>query len=306
MNIEKIEVKIWKYIRRKKFFVFSDAMLVTGATIEYLLNVLAQYESKGFIRLDNNPKTITNRMYSVLKRLDLNIGNITKTSKSGSKSLTPFLKVFSLLDISQEEVSYTFLFSKSKLLGSTFKQAIKKLEKIELLIKKEKEGYVPRNYKGSFEINKNIYIQIKNLIAKKEYQQINSLIEKGVVLKVIKPKKEEFENDKYKRASKKFEYTLKNKGETEKSKLEDTYKKSSDYKNKMSVIKETDKNLGRAELVKLVNVSKATISLIIREKYPNPKKMIDNIYRKINSTKIIGVEAKTTNLKELAKEIEEL
>ena len=63
-----------------------------------------------------------------------------------------------------------------------------------------------------------------------------------------------------------------------------------------------EKSIGKVAIE--LGLSKATISLVARKKYPNPQK----IYSKIKEhykQEIIGVESSTTDLIQLLKEIEE-
>ena len=71
----------------------------------------------------------------------------------------------------------------------------------------------------------------------------------------------------------------------------------------LEILKEQIKNKSIGKVARELGVSKATISLVARKKYPNPQKM----YAKIKETykqEIIGVQSTTTDLIELLKEIE--
>ena len=71
----------------------------------------------------------------------------------------------------------------------------------------------------------------------------------------------------------------------------------------LEILKEQIKNKSIGKVAREVGVSKPTISLVSRKKYPNPQK----IYAKIKETykqEIIGVQSTTTDLVELLEEIE--
>ncbi|WP_419782368.1 helix-turn-helix domain-containing protein [Malaciobacter marinus] len=75
-----------------------------------------------------------------------------------------------------------------------------------------------------------------------------------------------------------------------------------------TAIKQIKKELkikSQGELAKELEISKATLNLLIKNKYPNPSKVLAKIKTKLKP-QIIGVETKTTSLDELIKEIEEL
>lgn len=70
------------------------------------------------------------------------------------------------------------------------------------------------------------------------------------------------------------------------------------------ILKEEISKKSIGKVARELNLSKATVSLVARKKYPNPQK----IYSKIKEhykQEIIGVESSTTDLIQLLKEIEE-
>ncbi|MDN5054406.1 hypothetical protein ACN2C0_10775 [Aliarcobacter butzleri] len=64
-----------------------------------------------------------------------------------------------------------------------------------------------------------------------------------------------------------------------------------------------DKSIGKVALE--LGLSKATVSLVARRKYPNPQKIYKKIKEKYCVTEIIGVQTTTNDLIKLLKEIEE-
>ena len=71
-----IDEKVWRCIRRYKRFRFSEVLLITGTTQEYLSDLIQGYEAEGIIKLKDETKAISEREYTVLKKLDLNVGVI--------------------------------------------------------------------------------------------------------------------------------------------------------------------------------------------------------------------------------------
>jgi len=157
-----IEDKVWRYIRREKRFIFSDVMIVTGITQEYLLDLLKGYESKEIIKLSNKKVNITNRQYIVLQKLDIKEG-VVKHSKKDSK-----------------------------------------------------------NYGRRVEVHK-----IEHFISVKDY------------------------------------------------------KKSTEYRQRIRVIKLLDKKIDRSKLVTLSKVSAVSVKKIVNENYPNPQKMLNRIVQNL-------------------------
>ncbi len=64
-----------------------------------------------------------------------------------------------------------------------------------------------------------------------------------------------------------------------------------------------DKSIGKVALE--LGLSKATVSLVARRKYPKPQKINKKIKEKYCVTEIIGVQTTTNDLIKLLKEIEE-
>jgi len=62
--------------------MFSEVALITGATQEYLSDLIEGYEAEGIIKLKDESKTISEREYTVLKKLDLNVGVIKHSKKN--------------------------------------------------------------------------------------------------------------------------------------------------------------------------------------------------------------------------------
>ena len=63
------------------------------------------------------------------------------------------------------------------------------------------------------------------------------------------------------------------------------------------------KSIGK--VARELGVSKTTVSLIARKKYPNPQNIYQKIKEKYCATQIIGIQRTTDDLVQLMKEIEE-
>lgn len=74
----------------------------------------------------------------------------------------------------------------------------------------------------------------------------------------------------------------------------------------LKILKEECKKKSIGKVAKELGISKATISLVTRNKYPNPYKIYEKIkeFYKPDEDEIIGVEVSTSSLKELLEEIE--
>lgn len=74
----------------------------------------------------------------------------------------------------------------------------------------------------------------------------------------------------------------------------------------LEIVKKQIKEKSIGKVAKELGLSKTTISLIARKKYPNPQKIYSKIkeHYKQNNQEIIGVQSTTTDLMQLLKEIE--
>lgn len=72
--------------------------------------------------------------------------------------------------------------------------------------------------------------------------------------------------------------------------------------NALELLRKEVKETSMGKVAKRLKISKATVSLLYRNKYPNTYKMYSKIKQEYKQ-EIIGVEATTNNLQELIKEI---
>ena len=71
------------------------------------------------------------------------------------------------------------------------------------------------------------------------------------------------------------------------------------------LLKQEIKNKSIGKVALELKLSKATVSLVARKKYPNPQKIYQKIKEKYSVVEIIGVQSTTDDLIQLLKEIEE-
>ena len=167
-----IEEKIARYIKMKKFFSFSDAMIVTGATKDILLDVLLKYEDQGMIRLDKESKTITNRFYIVLNLEVKKVENQpTVLSQAIFRPLDKVAKKLSMMKV--ETITYIELFYYSKLSRGIFKKVVGYLTDLEILKSLSDANTQNMNY----EID---YVKVQVLLTffkQKKYEEIRQILD---------------------------------------------------------------------------------------------------------------------------------
>ena len=66
MKNSNLEDKVKRYIKMKKFFMFSDALMITGLTKDILLKILESFEKEGLIIKDKDEKSLMKSSYVVI------------------------------------------------------------------------------------------------------------------------------------------------------------------------------------------------------------------------------------------------
>lgn len=167
-----IEEKIARYIKMKKIFSFSDAMIVTGATKDILLDVLLKHEEQGLIRLDKHENTITQRFYIVLnkplKKEELKVNTL---SEPIFRPLDKVTKKLALMKV--KTITYIELFYFSKLSRGIFKKVVSHLVDLEILKNQSEASSQNINY----EID---YSKVEVLLAffkQKKYEDIRQILD---------------------------------------------------------------------------------------------------------------------------------
>lgn len=135
-----IEQKVWNYLRRNKKFLFSNVLLVTGITAPKLTTLLESYEKKGFIKRNDNSKSLMNSYYIVIQKLE----SEPRVSKDEIKQASLVLRPLNTLqrklkDVNQTDFSY--LFKSLSLSRGVLKQSLIHLQNLGV-ISVEDEGRV--------------------------------------------------------------------------------------------------------------------------------------------------------------------
>ena len=67
MKNSNLEDKVKRYIKMKKFFMFSDALMITGLTKDILLKILESFEKEGLIIKDKELMEKYPDLYEIAK-----------------------------------------------------------------------------------------------------------------------------------------------------------------------------------------------------------------------------------------------
>ncbi|WP_419768555.1 hypothetical protein [Arcobacter sp.] len=167
-----IEEKIARYIKMKKIFSFSEAMIVTGATKDILLDALLKYEEQGLIRLDKHENTITQRFYIVLnKPLKKEEVKVNTLSEAIFRPLDKVNKRLALMKV--ETITYIELFYFSKLSRGIFKKVVGHLVDLEIL----KNLSEPNSQNMNYEIDYSKVEVLLTFFKQKKYEDIRQILD---------------------------------------------------------------------------------------------------------------------------------
>lgn len=164
-----ISQRVWNYIRQKNMFVFSDVILVTEVTAKYLMKLLEKYIKNGIIELRNNVSSITNRQYTILKKLDIKEGVISHSTKNakgyGRRVETHIIEHFISVKDYRKSKEYRQRIRVLKLLQNEIgMEKLKELSKVSITSVRQvvKESY-PNPQKMMNTIIKNLNFDIEKL-----------------------------------------------------------------------------------------------------------------------------------------------
>lgn len=184
-NKDILEQKVRKYIKMKKFFIFSDALMVTSSSKDSLLRILEQLEKEGLIKLDKNEKSIMNRSYTVLSRREKKILSLTNKVKPFDRELIKSInKLCNVLDIESSEAHYIEVLNESKLSKGVFANTMKCLVSINILQEKEQDELVSKHNKV-YKINKNLFESLLTFLKQKKYQELQLILDGKKPLKYV-------------------------------------------------------------------------------------------------------------------------
>ena len=180
--VNKLEDRVRRYIKMKKFFIFSDALIVTGLSKDQLLKVLDRLEKEGLIIQDRDEKSIMKKPYVViLKRNNRVLTDEKRINLELIKSVNKVIKVLESNEL--ESCFYSELFSNCKLSKGVFAKIINILVKLKILIEDEKEFTTKQN--RSFKIDRNLLIDLLTFYKQKKYYHIQEILDDKKPLRYV-------------------------------------------------------------------------------------------------------------------------
>ena len=178
------ENRVRRYIRMKKFFVVSDALLVTSLPPNTLLKILEVIENEGLIIQDKDEKSLMNRSYTVLSRKEKKINDSSKKIDIELiKSLTKILKI--LKDVESEILIYHKLLNQTKLSKGVFAKIIKTLLTLNVLVELKKDEFENKENR-TFEINRDLYNDLHTFLKQKKYKELQEILDGQKPLRYVR------------------------------------------------------------------------------------------------------------------------
>lgn len=186
----KLEEKVKRYIKMKKFFMFSDALIITGIPKDILLKILEKLEKESLIIQDREEKSLMNRSYTVFSRLEKRaISSKIEDKKIDIELIKSINKVANILVNGElQNRVYFEVLNESKLSKGVFSKVVNVLLKLGVLKEHKKELEIKQN--RTFEINKVLLDTLLTFHKQKKYKDIQEILDDKKPLRYVAVPKE--------------------------------------------------------------------------------------------------------------------
>lgn len=180
------ENRVRRYIRMKKFFVVSDALLVTSLPPNTLLKILEVLEDEGLIIQDKDEKSLMNRSYTVLSRKEKRVQVSNEVKKIDIELIRTLIKVLKILkDVESEILIYHKLLNQTKLSKGVFAKIIKTLLTLNVLVELKKDEFENKENR-TFEINRDLYNDLHTFLKQKKYKELQEILDGQKPLRYVR------------------------------------------------------------------------------------------------------------------------
>ena len=173
-NKATLEDKVKRYIKMKKFFMFSDALMITGLTKDILLKILESFEKEGLIIKDKDEKSLMKSSYVVINAKNKKVLN-NQDIKIDVELIKAIKKLLlEIKKLNKKEFFYQELVHKTTLSKGVFAKVIKTFTQLKVLQESADEINKDIRY---FKIETTLIDDLLTFLKQKKYKELQEIIE---------------------------------------------------------------------------------------------------------------------------------
>lgn len=174
MKNSNLEDKVKRYIKMKKFFMFSDALMITGLTKDILLKILESFEKVGLIIKDKDEKSLMKSSYVVINAKNKKVLN-NQDIKIDVELIKAIKKLLlEIKKLNKKEFFYQELVHKTTLSKGVFAKVIKTFTQLKVLQESADEINKDIRY---FKIETTLIDDLLTFLKQKKYKELQEIIE---------------------------------------------------------------------------------------------------------------------------------
>ncbi|WNL11754.1 hypothetical protein [Aliarcobacter cryaerophilus] len=174
MKNSNLEDKVKRYIKMKKFFMFSDALMITGLTKDILLKILESFEKKGLIIKDKDEKSLMKSSYVVINAKNKKVLN-NQDIKIDVELIKAIKKLLlEIKKLNKKEFFYQELVHKTTLSKGVFAKVIKTFTQLKVL--QESIDAINKDIRY-FKIETTLIDDLLTFLKQKKYKELQEIIE---------------------------------------------------------------------------------------------------------------------------------
>ena len=174
MKKSNLEDKVKRYIKMKKFFMFSDALMITGLTKDILLKILESFEKEGLIIKDKDEKSLMKSSYVVINAKNKKVLN-NQDIKIDVELIKAIKKLLlEIKKLNKKEFFYQELVHKTTLSKGVFAKVIKTFTQLKVL--QESIDAINKDIRY-FKIETTLIDDLLTFLKQKKYKELQEIIE---------------------------------------------------------------------------------------------------------------------------------
>ena len=174
MKNSNLEDEVKRYIKMKKFFMFSDALMITGLTKDILLKILESFEKEGLIIKDKDEKSLMKSSYVVINAKNKKVLN-NQDIKIDVELIKAIKKLLlEIKKLNKKEFFYQELVHKTTLSKGVFAKVIKTFTQLKVLQESADEINKDIRY---FKIETTLIDDLLTFLKQKKYKELQEIIE---------------------------------------------------------------------------------------------------------------------------------